>query len=209
MAMPNLKELLLEPKESTRRVNDDYSRKYINRLFILGGYPVMFNLAIVMQWGRDLGLPSVLFLILITGPVFGFLVYNIATGLLFMTGRIMNGESQYHGVKTALGISLTPTYLLVVLYVILLFVFGKGIFIEDLFTFESNNLTTQLFLIFNMLQIGIIIYTFGVLVMGIAQVQDFPTWKAAVNLLITLFILSIVLYFGSSFMGFMLSQYPF
>ncbi len=209
MQLPGIKKMLFSFEESVDHLNDNYSRKFINRLFMIAGFPVAFNLAISMHWGRQYNLISILFLILFLGPTLGFIIYNIFTALLFVIGRIMNGISQYHGVKTALGVSLVSLFPIILIYLIMLLIYGKDMFYEELYTLEKTSFLVYLFLIFNLSFVILILITIERLIIALSRVQEFSWGKAFVNFIVAGFILGLILIFGGIISKFFLEEYPF
>jgi hypothetical protein len=131
--------------------------------------------------GDQLGLPAVLMLALVLGPVGGLLGLYLASALLRWTGSWLGGQASSEQVRAAYAWSSVPAIWLLPLWIAKLVIFGRQLFMDADFASETH---WAIFGLFTLIELVVGIWATVVLLKCLGEVQGFSAWKALGSVLL-------------------------
>lgn len=198
-----IKSIWIRTSDTFRFVVSEYDRKKLFFLYAFGGMAILFNRAIALNWGNELGFYKILVLGIIASPVLGLLLFNFISGVLYFIGMWLKGSAHFFEIRTVVGYSLIPVISVIFIYFIKVAIFGKDIFLYDFYALETTHLWSNVFLIFRAFEIMLGIITIEILVTGISVIQRFPSWKAFINIFLSVILVIAIILVGTLFLWLM------
>ncbi|MCI0382530.1 MAG: YIP1 family protein [Chlamydiae bacterium] len=182
------------PRQTIRTIVS-FDPKY--RFWLLSsiyGFPMLLHLMQNFSLGQTTNLYMILILALVLAPFVGALGIMVASGLMMWTGRWIGGKAGFYPIRTAVAWSNVPNLVGIVLWLILVVVFGKELFTEDFH--QSAFAGRELFTVSTifLLQTVVAIWSFVILLKGLGEVQGFSIWKSLLNVLIPFFMIGILIW---------------
>jgi hypothetical protein len=178
-----VRDIWLKPRE-TIRVIVDYDPRYLQRGLILA-----LSLASGLLALRD-GLGMMMLETLLNCVVWIISIYGTA-GLLLLTGKLLQGKATFAELSAALTWSMIPALAGLLAAFALRLAGGM---------FDMGG---------DVLQVLLSLYSFNLWVVTVAEVQQFPTWKAGLNHLLVLLVLLLpVLFFIGPILDFFRKLIP-
>ncbi len=140
--------------------------------------------------------------ITLVAPIWGYIIFSVAAFLIFFTGKWMKGEGSFIECRAALAWGSLPYIFSIFAWVVLLTVFGKGLF--SYFPGQEKMIPSQVFLLTAMLlvQIAAFIWSLVLVIYNLAAVQIFSPVQAIINVLFAiglLIVLMFIIYFIAVF----------
>ena len=177
-----------QPKNTVRaliRSRPAYGVFYLVVIYALQGFFFYSN-----WW--SLGLTAHFYTLLIMGvvlsPLIG-LVWLYYAGFIFhLTGRWLKGRAPASHLRTAIAWSKLPYTINLLMWLVLIFMNPKSVFIQDAAEGPSS-----IFVNFITMILGI--WSLVLLVQSVSEVQQFTVARSAANILIAWFISSIIVFF--------------
>jgi hypothetical protein len=173
-----------EPKKTVRSIVSTDPRFGFAILSAIYGLPMALNLAQNFSLGTVVPIWAILIGSLIVCTFLGMIGISIATWLLHFTGNWIGGKGNFLTIRTAVTWSNVPNIVTILMWVVLLSVFGGSVF-NRMFS-ETHFIGYQagiVFIVF-LLQAIVSIWGFIILIQGLAEVQGFSAWKGLLNILI-------------------------
>lgn len=163
----------------------------------LYGFPMGMNFAQNFSLGQVMSVPFILLMVLIFSVFIGMLGVTISSGLLFLTGKLLDGKASFKQTRAVVLWANVPNVINIITWVVLLGTFGSSIFLnvfpETVFTPGQTLLLGLIFLI----QTAVSIWSFVIMLRGLEEVQKFSVWKAILNIIIPFITVVVVLWFLS------------
>ena len=179
--MNPLLSIWLKPRETIRQLSEaEPSRPVMVGLAVLVGLTQVFNQAVGNSVGAGKTLPVVLLAILLVGPAVGLVWLYLGGAVLQWAGGQFGGQGtvgQYRGVMVWTALPLIATILLFVPEVRL---FGLALFVNPAGIVEAGDSLSMAFFLFGWAEFILAVWTFVLLVLGIAQVSRVSLWLAIV-----------------------------
>jgi hypothetical protein len=148
------------------------------------GLPLAFNF--VQSWGVSSAVPlwAVLIGSLVVCPFLGMIGISICTWFLHVTGRLIGGKGDFQGVRAAVAWSNVPNVVTVLMWAVLLGIFGAQIFNKNFS--EGHFIGYQAGVLFLVMLIETIVSVWGFIILlnALAEVQKFSIWRALANVII-------------------------
>jgi len=186
--------LFTSPKEAFKFINNYKYDKHVTLLLLLAGVVRAFDRATDKNMGDNFPLWGVIAFCIIIGGVFGWITYYIYAALISWTGKHLEGKADTQSVLRVLAYGLFPSVFILILLVPEIAIYGNSMF-------QSDNGISNSGLINNIIYYGLLIgnlalgiWSFGLCVVGISEIQRFSFWKALLNLVLPAFLfVSIIL----------------
>lgn len=176
------KKILFSPREAFQYINNFRYENHSSLLVALYGVSYLLDNAIDKQSGNSFSPIGLFFLILIVGPIIGFLYINFYSILLGVTGNWLGGTATINQISRVLPYTTLPS-IIGIIYIILSIAFcGYQLFIDVESVVDDSSpiigILIGLFLIFR----GILsLWTLGLIIIAIAIIQNFSIKRAIVN----------------------------
>jgi hypothetical protein len=175
-----------KPKETIRAVVTYDPRHRFLILCLINGLPALLQNAQAMSLGMSYNLVSILLGCLILSLFAGMIVITVSSGLLFMTGKWIGGAASFLQVRAAVSWSNITNLISIFIWAGLIAFFGAELF-SELFDTSVFTQTESIFLMgIFLIQTGMSVWSFVLLVQSLAEVQGFSSWKSVLNILVSI-----------------------
>ena len=116
---------------------------------------------------------------ILVGAIWGILQLHLVSGLLFLVGRWTSGRATFRQMRTVVAWSTVPQSVVVATWLIGTAVFGRLLFVDvdALGATPPPALALGMLLIF-LISFTCIVWSFVILVQGLAEAQGISAWKA-------------------------------
>ena len=171
------------PRIVFRFIHENRYEKYMWFLLILAGISNGFDRASRENMGDTGSLASILFMGIIMGGLLGWIGYYIYSALISWTGKLLNGKANTTAIIRVMAYGSIPSIAALILLVTQMIIYGKEIFASEP-VYESGILANILFYGLVFIELVLNIWSLVLYVIGLSEVQQFPIWKAVVNLLL-------------------------
>ncbi|ARK24305.1 hypothetical protein SporoP37_06240 [Sporosarcina sp. P37] len=168
-----------QPKETIRYVLEYKTWSY--SFFIL--FLSSVSIGLTSFWGTDLLLDLPLFIIVILGIlsafIGGLISLFIASALYTWAGKWLGGAGNFNDMLQMVPIASIPYIWMMPIYLLLIILFGKDLFIDTVNAAEPAIFSTisAVLLFTNLLTLGIGIFSTIILSKGIGIVHHFSSWR--------------------------------
>ncbi len=167
------------------------------RFFILAwiyGFVTILHTSQNFSLGTNLSLPAILASGVILALLFGVVGISITSWVLQWTGKWIGGTASYHEIRAAVSWSNVPNIINIFMWLILVGYFGSSVltntFAQKPFVGIDLYIVIPIFLV----QFAVSIWSLVILITTLSEVQGFSGWKALLNLLIPIAMISIILW---------------
>lgn len=174
-----------KPKETIRAVVTMDPRYRFLTLCAVYGLPAMLQLAQNMSLGFSYSLVGILLGSLFLSLFAGMIGITIASALLYATGKWIGGAASFIQVRCAVSWSNVTNVGSILLWVALIAAFKNLLFTDAFATASFTQLESTLVFVIFLVQFGLAIWSFVLLVQSLAEVQGFSAWKALLNVVIS------------------------
>jgi hypothetical protein len=173
-----------QPRQTVRSIVKKDPKFRFALLSAIYGLPMALNLAQNFSLGVRVPLWAILTGSLIVCTLLGMIGISISTWLLHVTGRWIEGKGTYQTIRTAVTWSNVPNVVTILMWMILLCVFGQTVFNRQFSEAPFVGYQAGIIFIVFLIQVVISIWGFIILLQGLGEVQGFSAWKALLNVLI-------------------------
>jgi hypothetical protein len=177
------------PGKVFKFINDNEYDKYKWLLFILGGIANGLDRSIQKSSGDTQSLGEILIYSIFGGALFGWISFYIFAGILSLTGKIFKGEGNTSSIARMLSYAYIPTIVAMFVMIPQIVISGTEVFKTDGVIYGEGLVGTILTLATGVIELTLACWTIFLCVVGLAEVQKFPVWKAAINVVIPLAII--------------------
>ncbi len=190
-----------QPREVLQYIHDIKYDKFVVPLLILAGISRAFERAINKNLGDDLSLTVVIITCLISGGLLGWLSYYIYAALVNWTGKWLHAKGDTYSILRIIAYAMVPMILALALLVVQIGIYGLELFKTDGDIYSASITANIIFYGSAVLEIILGITTLVFCVIGVSIVQQLPTVRALLNLLLPILVivvplLLLVLLFG-------------
>jgi hypothetical protein len=177
-----------QPRRCFRFINEKQYDKYFWILMILAGISNAFDRAIQRSSGDTQSLGEIIIYSVLGGAIFGWLSFYIFGGILSLVGKMFNGKGNTKSITRILAYANIPAITAMLLLIPQIVVSGAEVFKKNGVVYETlaGNIA---YLAVAVLELTLAGWTIVLCVIGLAEVQKFPVWKAALNLFIPLLVI--------------------
>ena len=148
------------------------------------GFLSLLNAFQALDLGHAFSLAPILLLAVIFAPLWGFAIFSIWGALVLLVGKILRGNASFKEVRAAYAWSCVPLSASIVIWAILLAIFGLSLFQSTLNNAPMPN--SEVVVLFALL-IGKVVFAIWSLVIfinALAQVQSFSVLRSICNILL-------------------------
>lgn len=122
----------------------------------------------------------------------GYITLSIAAGLIWWTGKLLNGKASFTAIRSALAWSKIPEVVGLLGWVLLMMVYKANVFvpafIQKTYNFSYFTLPTGVMIF----QIIFSLWGFIILLLLLSEVQGFSAWLALINVILKSIVLAIL-----------------
>lgn len=193
------REIWLSPRRTFSFIIETHYEKYFSLLLILYGIQKTLDRAVTKSMGDNLPLISVLLFCIFLGGALGWIFFYLYAAMISWTGTFIGGTADTRSVLRIMSYASIPSICGLVVIVIQVALYGNAIFQSDkLIAFDTQS-GRYLFLAMYAVELFLSVWSLVLCVVGIAQLQKFPVWKAILNFLMPFLALMICVWALFSF----------
>lgn len=184
----------VHPKKTIREiVSKDPKYRFVILSFIYG-FPWIFHMAQAFLLGKYYAFSTIIITTFILAIPFGYIMLSFSTAILLWTGKLIKGKSTFYPLRAAVSWANVPNTVNIIIWAITLFVLGTYAFYPTTAPIESMNYMTPYLQGVFVVQLVIAIWSFFLLLFGIAEVQGFSAWMAFLNAILAFILTSIIIF---------------
>lgn len=176
----------VHPRETIRAIIQHNTSYFLPLLYWIYGLPLLLQVAQNMSLG--LQAPSFMILLVAAAGAFflGWVGINLGSILFYWTGKWIGGQGRYQEVRTAVAWSTVPTIVNNIFWVILTLLFGKALFTQTFLETQFTGVLLAIVFLVSVIQFGVAIWGFVILLQALGEAQKFSAWKALLNVVLPL-----------------------
>lgn len=184
-----------EPRETMRQIMNTGLKQGFLLLSAIYGLPLAFNLIQSFAFSTLVPLWAILVGSLVLCTFLGMLGIYVATWLLEFTGKWIGGKANFMEVRAAVTWSNVPTLVTILMWVLLLGVFGGQVFDREFAQTQFMGYQAGILFLVMLVEMVISVWGFIILLNTLAEVQGFSVWRALLNVLIPFVGVLIIIWF--------------
>lgn len=165
----------VQPRGTLKAIKE-YDPKYRFVLMCaIYGFLWMLSLCQAVSLGHYYGVTTIVILSLILSIPIGYIMISLSSLFFLWTGKLFRGQARYVEVRAAVAWANAPSVVTIITWFILIAAYGSRLFMVDQGAIgERFGLVDAMFIV----QVIIAVWSFFILVFGIAGVQEFSAWRA-------------------------------
>ena len=171
--------------------NPNYCLWVLSAIF---GFSSLIGIAQTISLGNHLSLLAIVVLSAILSPIWGFLIFSLSAWLLFQTGKWIGGSGDVPSIRTVVAWSHVPASLTVVVWTLLLFLFGQQLLQNVSLPADLTIGKTFLVFVGALIQMTASVWGVVIFINGLMVVQLFSIGKALLNVLLMVLLLGLILF---------------
>ncbi|MEI6242150.1 MAG: Yip1 family protein [Chlamydiota bacterium] len=178
-----------QPKATIRSIIEKNPNHQLPFLATIYGLYSLLGLAQTFSWGNLVSLLPLIILIIALAPIWGYLIFSILSGFVYITGKWIGGKGTYKEVRAAFAWSHVPVIVSNFLWILFLAIFQEALF--QGFPQEKANALAAFFILLAsgcFLILGI--WTLVLYIQSLSEVQKFSALRSISNI----FLASIVFF---------------
>jgi hypothetical protein len=184
-----------EPRETIRKiVNTDVKQCFLI-LAAIYGLPLAFNLVQSFAISTLVPVWAILLGSLILCTFVGMIGIYVTSWLLEFTGKWIGGKASFLEIRAAFAWSNVPTLVSILMWVLLLGMFGGQVFDRDFAQMQFVGYEAGVLFLVMLVEMVISVWGFIILLNTLAEVQKFSVWRALLNVLIPFVGVLIIIWF--------------
>lgn len=180
------------PRSVFRFINYYHYDKYMVLLLVLVGIANAFDKVFDRNSGNVMSLWLIIILCVIFGGLLGWIGSYIYAALLSWTGTWLKGKANTEEMLKISAYSSIPVACSLILVVIMIAINGENTF-KSKDEYVTNAFTTLLNTGIGLADVGLSLWTIILMVVGIAERQQFSIWTAILNLLLPILLFAVPL----------------
>jgi len=173
-----------QPRTTIQQIICENNQRPVLLLAALLGFSQMLDRAGVLVLGGVQTLPVLLVSAAISGALVGITALYVSGYLLYWTGKLIGGKGSARDIRAAIAWSGIPIIWALLLLVPELILLGDAVFSADTPREDAGAVFYSAYLMFYVIELIIGVWAFVLLLLCVAQVQDFSVSKALVNIII-------------------------
>ncbi len=182
------------PREVFKYIRYRNYDKYVTVLLILAGVSRAFDKAADKGMGDTMSLWGIIGLCVFVGGVVGWCISGIYAGLINWTGKWLKGQGDTKSILNVMAYAYIPSILSLILLVPELSIYGVEIFKTNGDIISAGISSNILFYGALIIEAILGVWTVVLLIIGVAETQQFSIGKAIVNLLLPILIIFLPLF---------------
>jgi len=193
-----------EPKKTIAKIVSANPKQSIWVLAWIYGFLSILNFSQSAVLGDNLNVFVILFIAIVVAPFWGMIAFAIWSWIVQKIGQYLKGKGNFANVRAAFAWSCVPLVVNIVLWILLLAVYGGALFKSN----ENSEGSMALMTIVLIAKVVILIWSLVIFINTLAQVQKFTIGRSIANIFlawvaiaIAFAIIWIIIGFGTSSMG--------
>ena len=183
-----------QPRRVFRYINATQYESYLAALVAMLGISNAFDNAVSRNLGDEMPLVVVILLCVLLGGVTGWISTFIYAALIKWVGTWFEGKAENtQAIFRMLGYGSLPIVASLPLLLAQLMVFGNGLFQADLGNYDGSLFHNVILFGSGIIEIGLAIWSFILILVGLSEIQGFSLGKAFLNILLPVLIIVIPL----------------
>jgi len=178
-------QIWIKPRQVIRQILNSNSRKFVILLAMIGGISQVLDKASFRDMGDKLDYPYILLVALIGGPLGGILSLYVSSALIKWTGNWIGGRGTFEEIRISNAWSNVPTMWTLLLWIPQIILFGQETFTNKTPIIDSNLVLKVIYLLLSFVELVIGIWIIIINIKCIGEAQQFSSWKALVNIILS------------------------
>lgn len=174
----------VKPRATIQQIVDTDPRRLVLVLAAAQGILQTLDRASSRNLGDQISLPVILAIVLVAGPLFGWMSLFISSALVRWTGGWIGGRATGEHIRAALAWSGVPLVWALALWVPRLALFGQELFTRATPAMHASMPLLVLFGVFGAVRVVMAVWVLVIQLHCLGQVQGFSAWKALGNLML-------------------------
>ncbi len=188
-----------EPRKTIRSIVDSDPKFGYLLLCAVYGLPFAFNLVQNFDLTRVIPFWAILIGSLVVCVFLGMVGISICAWLLHIFGRLLGGKANFQEIRAAVAWSNVPNFVTVLLWIILLGVFGAQVFNRNFSEMQFVGYQAGILFLVMLLESIVSVWGFIILLSALREVQEFSVWKAILNVVIP-FVAVVIVIWGTAWL---------
>jgi hypothetical protein len=181
----------MSPRMVFKFVTDSNYNRLTTSMLILAGIVNALYSASFRNIGDHLPLPIVLIVCLLGGVIFGWIYFYLYAALLSWTGKWLKGAGNTRSLLRMMSLAFIPSLLLILPFIVRIALYGNEVFQSNIDIFAKGAPTISAYAFFTFVEIAIGVWTLGILIIGISEVQKLSIWKSILNMILPIIIVMV------------------
>ena len=188
-----------EPRKTIRSIVDTDPKFGFFLLCAVYGLPLAFNLVQNFAFASVVPMWAILIGSLVVCTFLGVIGISISAWLLQVFGRMLGGKGSFQTVRAAVAWSNVPNFVTVLMWIVLLMVFGSQVFNRNFSEMQFVGYQAGILFLVMLVESIVSIWGFIILLSTLREVQGFSIWKAILNVVIP-FVVVVAVIWGTAWM---------
>lgn len=185
------KTVLLDPKKAFKFIHKYEYENHLKLLLVLAGISSTFDRAVNNNSGDNMSLGGVIALSVIIGGLLGWISYYIYAALISWTGGWLNGSARTSEVLRIIAYANIPVILALIIMIFQIFLVGNSYFQSTIYLDDYGTAITIVYYGLAIAQLGLGIWNVFLLVIGVAEAQQFGYGKAFLNVILPILVIAV------------------
>lgn len=183
--------VLTNPKKAFEFIHHYRYEIYMKPLLALAGMASAFDRAVNNSSGDHMSLVGVIFMSVLMGGLLGWISLYIFAALISWTGSWLKGKAKTDDVLRIIAYAYIPSILTMAVMILQIVVLGNAYF-QSTTDISSYDLLTQIIIYgCTIIQGALAVWTLVLMVIGVAEAQEFSWSKALLNLFLPVLIIAV------------------
>lgn len=178
----------MSPRMVFKFVNDSNYNGLTTSMLIFAGIVNALYSASFRNIGDQMSLPIVLIVCLIGGGIFGWIYFYLYAALLSWTGKWLKGAGNTRSLLRMMSLAFIPSLVLILPFILRIALYGNEVFQSNIDIFAKGAPTIAAYAFFTFVETAIGVWTLGILIIGISEVQKLSVWKSILNMILPIII---------------------
>lgn len=188
-----------EPRKTIRSIVDTDPKFGYLILCAIYGLPFAFNLVQNFDLTAVIPVWAVLIGSLVACVFLGMIGISISSWLIHIFGRMLGGKANFQTVRAAVAWSNVPNFVTVLLWIVLLGVFGSQVFNRNFSEMQFVGYQAGILFLVMLLESIVSVWGFIILLSALREVQEFSVWRAILNVVIP-FVAVVIVIWGTAWL---------
>lgn len=185
------KTVLLDPKKAFKFIHKYEYENHLKLLLVLAGISSTFDRAVNNNSGDNMSLGGVIALSVIIGGLLGWISYYIYAALISWTGGWLNGSARTSEVLRIIAYANIPVILALIIMLFQILLVGNSYFQSTIYLDDYGTAITIVYYGLAIAQLGLGIWNVFLLVIGVAEAQQFGYGKAFLNVILPILVIAV------------------
>lgn len=172
------------PRATIRHIVEQNPKRAFWGLCTIYGFPALLNAMQSISAGESVGIFGVFLLAILLAPLWGFVVFSVASGVVLWTGKWLRGKGSFGAIRACYAWSSVPILGSCVLWLILMGIFGKMLFVEAPIMVSGSALAVLFLILLG--KVVLAVWSLVLYVQMLREVQGFSVGRSLANILLSI-----------------------